>query len=45
MALLAYRFAQAAWAIWTGTSDRIVASHEVEAELEGIRADQGGKRT
>jgi len=45
MVLLAYRFAQAAWAIWTGTSDRIVASHEVEAELEGIRADQGGKRT
>ncbi len=44
MALLAYRFAQAAWAIWTGRSDRIVASHEVEAELEEIRADQSRKK-
>jgi len=44
MALLVYRFAQAAWAIWTGTSDRIVASHEVEAELEEIRAEQSGEK-
>jgi len=45
MALLVYRFAQAAWAIWAGKSDRIVVSHEVEAELKEIRADQSGKKT
>ena len=44
MALLVYRFAQAAWMIWTGTSDRIVASHEVEAELDEIRAEQSGEK-
>ena len=44
MALLVYRFMQAAWAIWTGKSDRIVASHEVEAELEEIRAEQSGEK-
>ena len=44
MALLVYRFAQAAWMIWTGTSDRIVASHEVEAELDEIRAEQRGEK-
>jgi len=38
MALLLYRFLQAAWAIWTGKADRIVASHEVEQELEEVRA-------
>ncbi|MEM7720664.1 MAG: TRAP transporter small permease [Pseudomonadota bacterium] len=40
MALLLFRFIQAAWAIWTGRSDRIVASHEVESELDDIRADR-----
>ncbi len=44
MALLVYRFAQAAWAIWTGKSDRIVASHEVENELEEIRADRAEEK-
>lgn len=33
MALLLYRFAQATWRIWTGGSDRLVASHEVEDDL------------
>ncbi len=44
MALMAYRFAQAAWAIWTGKSDRIVASHEPEAGREEIRAGRRGKK-
>ncbi len=39
MALLLFRFVQAAWKIWNGTSDRVVASHEVEAELEEIRKE------
>ncbi|WP_120499978.1 TRAP transporter small permease [Roseovarius sp. EL26] len=34
MALLLFRFIQAGIAIWTGMIDRIVASHEVEDELE-----------
>lgn len=33
MGLLLYRFIQAFTAIWTGRSDRLVASHEVEEEL------------
>ncbi|MDD9920803.1 MAG: TRAP transporter small permease [Boseongicola sp.] len=33
MALLLFRFAQAAWRIWRGDTDRLVASHEVEDEL------------
>lgn len=40
MALLLYRFLQAAWMIWTGKADRIVASHEVEAELDEIRKEE-----
>lgn len=38
MLLLTFRFAQAALAIWRGDMDRIVASHEVEDELEQVRA-------
>lgn len=34
MALLTFRFLQLAWQILKGDLDRIVASHEVEAELE-----------
>ncbi|MCY4053934.1 MAG: TRAP transporter small permease [Hyphomicrobiales bacterium] len=34
MALLLFRFLQAAWAIWSGKTSRIIASHEVEDELE-----------
>ncbi len=38
MALLVYRFAQVAGQIWRGKTDRIVASHEVEDEIEEARA-------
>lgn len=41
MGLLTFRFAQAALAIWRGELDRLVASHEVEDELEEIRAQTG----
>ena len=37
-ALLLFRFLQAGWAIWTGVSDRLVASHEVEDEIDEARA-------
>lgn len=43
MALLTFRFAQVAVQIWRGEVDRIVASHEVEDELEQVRAQQGGQ--
>jgi C4-dicarboxylate transporter DctQ subunit len=41
MALLLFRFIQAAVSIWTGETDRIIASHEVEDELEEMRAQRG----
>ncbi|TCL09774.1 C4-dicarboxylate transporter DctQ subunit [Shimia isoporae] len=41
MLLLVYRFAQASLAIWKGDADRLVASHEVEDEIEEVRALQG----
>lgn len=41
MALLTFRFAQVAVQIWRGEVDRIVASHEVEDELEQVRSQQG----
>ncbi|KPA22962.1 2,3-diketo-L-gulonate TRAP transporter small permease protein YiaM [Shimia sp. SK013] len=41
MALLVYRFIQASIAIWRGETDRLVASHEVEDEIEEVRALQG----
>ncbi|GAA6182160.1 MULTISPECIES: TRAP transporter small permease [unclassified Shimia] len=41
MFLLVYRFAQASLAIWRGETDRLVASHEVEDEIEEVRALQG----
>jgi len=41
MALLLLRFCQAAWALWTGKIDRIVASHEVEDEIEEVREQLG----
>ncbi|MBT5930069.1 MAG: hypothetical protein HOH32_07850, partial [Rhodobacteraceae bacterium] len=40
MAMLLFRFGQAAVAIGTGKMDRLVASHEVEKELDQIQADQ-----
>jgi len=36
MALLTYRFAQQAWQIFSGNLDKIIASHEVENELEEL---------
>ncbi|WP_417728033.1 TRAP transporter small permease [Roseovarius sp.] len=36
--LLVLRFTQAAIAIWTGRSERLIASHEVEDEIEELRA-------
>lgn len=41
MALLLFRFLQAAWAMWNGTMDRIVASHEVEDEIAEVREQMG----
>ena len=43
MALLTFRFAQVAVQIWRGEVDRIVASHEVEDELDQVRAQQGDR--
>jgi len=37
MTLLLYRFIQAGIIVWTGKVDRIVASHEVEDEIEDAR--------
>lgn len=45
MALLTLRFFQAAIAIWKGEQDRLVASHEVEDELDEIRAQHAGENT
>lgn len=41
MALLLFRFCQAAVMIWTGKADRIVASHEVEDDIDQMRAARG----
>ncbi|SLN40124.1 2,3-diketo-L-gulonate TRAP transporter small permease protein YiaM [Roseovarius albus] len=41
MALLLFRFVQAGVSIWKGQTDRIVASHEVEDELEEVREQLG----
>ncbi|WP_170375134.1 TRAP transporter small permease [Ruegeria atlantica] len=41
MLLLVIRFTQAAIQIWRGEADRIVASHEVDDEIEEVRAQQG----
>ena len=38
MALLLFRYLQAAWAIWTGKIDRIVASHEAEDDIAEMQA-------
>jgi len=39
MALLLYRYVQAAWAIWTGKADRLIVSHEAEDEVAEARLD------
>ncbi|MCH2066173.1 TRAP transporter small permease [Shimia sp.] len=41
MLLLTYRFFQATMQIFRGQTDRLVASHEVEDEIEEVRALQG----
>jgi C4-dicarboxylate transporter DctQ subunit len=41
MALLLFRFCVVAVHVWTGKIDRIVASHEVEEELEEVRHQRG----
>ena len=38
MLLLTFRFAQVAGQIWRGETDRLVASHEVEDEIEEVKA-------
>ena len=37
MALLLFRFCQAAWQLLHGHKDRLVASHEVEDELDALQ--------
>lgn len=37
MALLTFRYLQVAWAIWTGKTDRLIASHEAEEALEDVK--------
>ncbi|WP_425038515.1 TRAP transporter small permease [Primorskyibacter sp. S187A] len=44
MALLMLRFVQAAIAIWRGEDDRLVASHEVEDELDELRAQNAEQK-
>ena len=34
MTLMLFRFLEAGWALWIGKADRVVASHEVEDELQ-----------
>lgn len=41
MALLLFRFVQAGLRVWNGRIDRLVASHEVEDEIEAIEAKRG----
>lgn len=43
MGLMLLRFLQAGWSIWTGQSDRIVASHEVEDEIQDAREQLKGE--
>ncbi|BDU36521.1 TRAP transporter small permease [Vibrio nigripulchritudo] len=39
MALLTFRFAQAAWQIMTGKTDRLISSHEAEEDLEALKSE------
>ncbi|WP_298560172.1 TRAP transporter small permease [uncultured Aliiroseovarius sp.] len=41
MILLLFRFLQASLAIWSGKTDRLVASHEVEDEIKEVREQLG----
>jgi len=42
MALLLYRYIQAAIAIWTGKADRLIVSHEAEEDVENARLEGEG---
>lgn len=37
MALLLFRFIQATWRVWTGTSDSLIVSHEAEEAVQDVR--------
>ena len=37
MALLLFRFSQAVYFVWIGKNDRIIASHEVEDEIQDVK--------
>ena len=37
MGIMLFRVLQAGWAIWTGKAERVVASHEVEDEIQEVR--------
>lgn len=43
MLLLTFRFAQMAVAIWRGEVDRLVASHEMEEDLQDLEQQRGGE--
>lgn len=43
MALLLFRFIQATIRVWTGRQDSLIASHEVEDELDQIKHDDDGE--
>ena len=43
MVLLTFRFLQIGWRVVTGKMDKIIASHEVESELEELQADNDGQ--
>ena len=42
MALLTFRFLQLGWQVATGSLEKIIASHEVEDELEEVKAKEQG---
>ena len=42
MALMLFRFLQAGWALSSGKTDRVVASHEVEDDIQDAREKLGG---
>lgn len=43
MALLLYRFIEAAWLIWIGKIDRMVSSHEAEDDIAEMQAKRDGE--
>ena len=43
MALMLFRFLPAGWALWIGKIDRLVASHEVEDEIQEAHEQLRGK--